>query len=440
MTPLEARELCLHADREAALAELRRHDIGAAQLRELLGRTDESVWRAWSGTVELHDEQGRHTDMAVHVPVYTQGRRLGALIVLHGAGGSGEQVLPYFTALANRLSMAVLCPTAQLPTQKANNLDLAGIFGSRFHMPRWDLAGRDFPLAALRWARTELGADPNRCILAGVSMGGLATWNLGMRFWHSFAAAVPFNGALSVWESFGTDTRTRALLPNTLPLPLFVVHGSKDEQIPARFDRESVSTLRDLGHRNVEYEEVSDGAHGLETLGLTDGSPLFRKLEHWLARTSRTGQPAEIRHRVDEDAHGRAHWVRISGFRPRQAAVVHARRTATDRIEVEVSGARLVTLYLRGEQLAPGDTVTVVVNGSVSSLRFTPDLATVVDSFRETADPELVAEQVEHIVVPQHTGNDSTESNIEERRGHAHSIWNTVVSHGQGAGPGRALR
>jgi len=421
MTPLEVRALCLGADPETALAELRRHGIGAAQLRDLLGRADVSDWRAWSGTVELHDEHGRRTDMAVHVPPYTPGRRLGALIVLHGAGGSGEQVLPYFTALGDGLSMAVLCPTAQLPARKSNNLDLAGIFGSRFQMPRWDLAGRDFPLAALRWARTELGADPNRCVLTGVSMGGLATWNLGMRFWHSFAAAVPLNGALSVWESFGTDARTRALLPNTLPLPLFVVHGSKDEQIPAQFDRESVATLRDLGHRDVEYVEVPDGAHGLDTLGLAEGNLLFRQLEHWLDRASRIGQPTEIRHRADEDAHGRAHWVRLGGITRRQAATVHARRTAADRIDVEVSGAREVMLYLRGEGLTPGDKVSVVVNGAVSSVPFEPDPATVVHSFRETADPELVAEQVVHIAVPQHSEDEPTERS-NEGCGHAHSI------------------
>ncbi|MEV5242997.1 hypothetical protein AB0K89_28375 [Streptomyces cinnamoneus] len=422
MMPLKARMLCLRADPDAAVAELRRHDIGAAQLRDLLDRPAEGEWRAWSGTTELYDEQGRRTDMAVHVPPYSPGRRLGALIVLHGAGGCGEHMLQHFTALGDKLSMAVLCPTAQLPALKSNNLDLAGIFGSRFNMPRWDLAGQDFPLAALRWARTELDADPNRCVLAGVSMGGLATWNLGMRFWSSFAAAVPINGALSAWESFGTDARTRALLPNALPLPLFVVHGRKDEQIPAQFDRESVRTLRDLGHQDVEHVEVPHGSHGLETLGLAEGSPLFRQLEHWLGRTRRTGQPAEIRHRAEEDAHGRAHWVRLSGITPRQAATVHAHRAAADRIDLEVRGARQVTLYLRGERLTLGDTVTVVVNGTVSLVRFAPDLATVVRSFRETADPELVAEQVVHIAVPQPSSDESPQQSSEAKDGHAHSI------------------
>ncbi|MFG2405287.1 hypothetical protein ACGFR8_13315 [Streptomyces brevispora] len=401
MTPHEARALCLLPDRTAVLAELRRRKTGATALRELLERYEERPWDAWSGVVELDDEHGRRTDMAVHVPPYTPGRRLGALIVLHGAGGSGEQVLPYFSALGERLSLAVLCPTAQLPAQRSNNLDVAGIFGSRFRMPRWDLTGRDFVPAALRWARTELGADPDRCALAGVSMGGLATWNLGMRFWHSFCAAVPLNGALSVWESFGTDARTRALLPNTLPLPLFVVHGGADEQIPARFDRESVDTLRALGHEDLRYEEVPGGGHGLETLGLDADGPLFHRLERWLGRAYRTPRPAEIHHRADEDRHGRAHWVGVDGIVPGKAAEVHAVRTSADRFEVEVTGARRIALHLRGDRLSPGATVGVSVNGVASSVRFAPDLPTVVDSYRETADPGLVAEQIVHRAVPE---------------------------------------
>ncbi|WP_432161035.1 dienelactone hydrolase family protein [Streptomyces sp. NRRL F-5630] len=409
MMPHEARALCLHPDLDKAHAEFSRNDIGAAQLRDLLGGADESEWRARSTVVELSDKFGRRTDMSVHVPPYRPGRRLGALILLHGAGGSGEQVLPYFTALGNRLSMAVVAPTAQQPTRTAHNLDLAGIFGSRFRMPRWDLDGEDFPLAALRWVLSELGADPDRCVLTGVSMGGLATWNLSMRFWHSFAAAVPFNGALSIWESFGTDARTRALLPNTLPLPLFVVHGAEDERIPARSDRESVRTLRDLGHENLEYVEVPEGAHGLDTLGLAEDSPLSRQLERWLGPASRPKQPAEIRHRANEDAHGRAHWVGLDDITPQRTADVHARWTTSNRIDIEASGARRVALYLRGDRLAPGETIRVTVNGIVSSVRFAPDLATVHHTFRETADPGLVAEQVVRLDVPQPHDDEPTE-------------------------------
>ncbi|MCX5000784.1 hypothetical protein OG739_36460 [Streptomyces longwoodensis] len=422
MMPSEARSLSLQADGEKTHADLIRRGIDAANLRKLLGHCDGLEWRAWSGTVQLEDVDGRRTAMAVHVPPYRPGRRLGALIVLHGAGGTGEQVLPYFTALGDRLSLAVLAPTAQQSAQPSPNLDLAGIFGSRFSMPRWNLTGQDFPLAALRWARTRLGADPDRCVLTGVSMGGLATWNLGMRFWHSFAAALPLNGALSIWESFGTDRRTRALLRNTLPLPLFVVHGAQDTRISAKFDRESVQTLRQLGHRDLQYVEVPDGEHRLDTLGLTEGSPLFQRMERWLGRAGRGKPPLEIRHRADEDAHGRAHWVALSGIAPHTPGEIHARWPVPDRIEIEASGAQRVTLHLCGDQVSTSRTISVNVNGAESTIVFAPDLDTVCRTFRDTADAGLVAEQLVHLDVPQRSCTEPTEPNEHMRCHNADSI------------------
>jgi predicted esterase len=399
MTPYEVRSMCSRADVETTLQELRRERIGATDLRKVLGsRESHGKWAAWTGTVELSDEHGRGTDMAVHVPPPGQ-RQLGALIVLHGAGGDGDEILPYFSAFGDRLGMAVVCPTAQSPPSAPNGLAFAGIFGKRFGMPCWDLQGPDFPLAALRWARAELDVDPDRCALVGLSMGGLATWNLSMRFWHLFAAAVPINGALSMWESFGTDRRTRALLPNTLPLPMFVVHGSEDVLIPPRFDRESVATLRDLGHEDVEYVEVPGGEHALPTLRMGEGTPLFHRLERWLGSKRRRPRPVEVHHHAIDDGHGRAHWVSISGIKPPEIAWVRACRVASDRIDIEVRGATHVTLHLTSEWFMPGESVEVSVNGAIARFPFEPDVATVVETFRETADPELVAEQVVSLAV-----------------------------------------
>ncbi|MDQ7809141.1 hypothetical protein Q5425_35900 [Amycolatopsis sp. A133] len=379
---------------------LRRERIGAVALRKLLAQREDDGEVPRRAAAELVDQHGGISEAAVHVPAGIPRGRLGALIVLHGAGGSGPQVLPYFRALGDHVGAAVICPTAQVPPHSADGLDLSGIFGKRFARPSWDLRGGDLALAALRWARSVLDVDPDRCFVAGVSMGGLATWNLGMRFWPRFAGAVPLNGALSMWEMFGTDRRSRALLPNLRALPLFVVHGSEDEQIPPRFDRRSVATLRELGHRDVEYVEVADGQHGLETLGMGPGTPLHRRLEHWLATRRRATCPVAIRHRADEDRHGRAHWVQVAGIGRQASARVQAHRKARGQVVVDVEHATSVTLHLSSAWVSPGETLLVSVNGETSAVRFEPDLATVVVSFRETADPESTAEQVVSFEVP----------------------------------------
>lgn len=385
--------MCLNEDVEATRNALQGIGMDAATLRKLLGCRENTGWKAWSKSIDLDDEHGGGTRVAVHVPP-ARHSQLGVLMVLHGAGGSGEQILPFFATLGDKLSMAVICPTARQAPHESNSLDFAGIFGRKFQHPHWDLDGRDSTLSALDWARRNLDVDTDRCAVAGVSMGGIATWNLAMRFWHRFSAAIPINGAISAWEMFGRDSRTRALLPNILPLPVFAVHGGKDQQIPPEFDRESFATLRDNGHEDIEYVEVPDGEHGLPTLGLDEGSPLFRRLETWLRGKRRRRRPVAIHHRAVDDRHGRAHWVRISGIRPREVASVRAVRLTSDRIEIQAKGAGQVTLYASGDWLTPGQTITVLVNGTLSLVRFQPDLATVIETYRETADPELVAEQV----------------------------------------------
>jgi hypothetical protein len=228
--------------------------------------------------------------------------------------------------------------------------------------------------------------------VGGISMGGIAAWNLGMRFWPLFAGAIPLNGALSVWESFGPDRRTRELLPNLLPLPVFAVHGGQDRRIRPDSDRFSAAQLGALGHPALEYVEVPGGDHPLETLGLGRDSPLRERLRRWLRRRRRGPAPATIRHRADHDLGGRAHWVELRAIPRGQSAEVLAHRSAPDRIDLTVTGAGQVALYLTGA--AERMTVTVTVNGVAHRVRSEPCLRTVAETFREHADPALVAEQV----------------------------------------------
>lgn len=402
MNPHQARELCMHPDAGAIIDRLRREDIHPAALRELLrypegGRADQGGLS--SGVYELTDKCHRRSEVAVYVPVRTS-QPLGALIVLHGGGGSGEEILPRFRALGEAAAMAVVCPTAQLPADMQNNLDIAGFFGKKYTQPRWSFIAEDFHLAALRWTLTRLHVDPNRCALLGFSMGGMATWNLGMRFWPLFCAAVPLNGTLSMWETFGSDRRTRELLPNTLPLPLFVVHGAMDQKIPPRSDRESVATLQALGHRDVVYTEVPDGEHDLETLGIEPGTTLTGQIATWLREKRRTPQPRVVRHRAVSDETGRAHWIRISGVKHRAVAEVVAVRKTPWQIEITVTGATTVTVYLTSGPIKQGDTIQVSINKVAFNMRFAPDLTAVVQSYQEFPDPEMTAEHIVSFEVP----------------------------------------
>jgi pimeloyl-ACP methyl ester carboxylesterase len=330
-------------------------------------------------------------------------------------------MLPFFRGISERLCMAVLCPDAQLLADVSGNLDVSGVFAKHFHHPRWSFRDDDFPIAALRWALENLGADPDRIMLAGVSMGGLACWNLAMRVWPRFAAAVPINGALSMWEAFGSDRRTRFLLPNVLALPMFVIHGAVDRRIPPRFDRASVAQLREAGHRHLTYVEVPDGDHPLGTLHFEDDGQLVARLESWLAGRRRGADPARVRHRTLDDQHGRAHWVALSGVDPAGAEVV-ADRIADDAFDLRVRGAREVRLYLTGDRLEDGQQISVTVNGERSSLRFRPCVDTVFRTHHAHLDPALTAEAVVTMDVPGLPRRSPRAEPEEEGRRHADTI------------------
>ncbi|HEV2887351.1 MAG TPA: hypothetical protein VGX49_10600 [Jatrophihabitans sp.] len=397
MNPHAARLACARLDPGQAARQAAESGLSPLGLRRLLSEWDgDPVPEPGTFTVELA-LGARVTTMTVHIP-QPAATRPGVLVVLHGAGNSGAAMLPYFLGLGERLGMAVLCPDAQLLDDVRGNLEVSGVFAKHFRFPRWSFGADDFPVAAMRWALENLDADPDRCVLAGVSMGGLACWNLAMRLWPRFAAAVPVNGALSIWEAFGTDRRTRFLLPNAVALPLFVVHGALDQRIPPRFDRASVAQLREAGHPALTYVEVPDGDHPLGSLHFEDGGPLVADLQAWLTGRRRQTDPVRIRHRALDDQHARAHWIGMGGVDPAGAEVI-AERERDDLYTVRVLGAETVLLGLNGDRLEPGDPVTVVLNGEASTVRFEPSLETVAAGYREHLDPALTAEAVVTLAV-----------------------------------------
>lgn len=338
--------------------------------------------------------------MTVYVPE-PAGTRPGALVVLHGAGNSGDRMLPFFQGLGERLGMAVMCPDAELldDDDVAGRLDVSGVFAKHFRHPRWAFHADDFAMAALRWAREHLDTDPDRSVLTGVSMGGMACWNLAMRLWPRFAAVVPINGGLTMWEAFGTDRRSRFLLPNVVALPMFVIHGAMDRRIPPRFDRDSVAQLRRAGHRSLTYVEVPDGDHPLGSLHFEDGGELVGRLQAWLSDRRRVPDPPVVRHRTLDERHARAHWIAVEGVDAAGAQLAAERRRPDD-YHVTVAGARRIRLYLNGDRLIPGQNVRVTVNGVPAVVRFRPSEATVLDTYRQDLDPALSAEAVVTLAVP----------------------------------------
>lgn len=91
--------------------------------------------------------------------------------------------------------------------------------------------------------------DSNRIYLVGMSMGGIATYDLVCRYPELFSAAVPICGAVN-------PDRLRGIKN----VGFLIFHGGEDNVIPVRCSREAYKTLSAIG-AVVNYVEFAGVGH-----------------------------------------------------------------------------------------------------------------------------------------------------------------------------------
>lgn len=91
--------------------------------------------------------------------------------------------------------------------------------------------------------------DKSRIYIVGISMGGIATYDLVCRYPQQFAAAVPICGAVNPDR-----------LPSATDVSFMIFHGEDDDEIPSFCSREAYKALNAAG-ANVEYVEFSGVGH-----------------------------------------------------------------------------------------------------------------------------------------------------------------------------------
>lgn len=91
--------------------------------------------------------------------------------------------------------------------------------------------------------------DTSRIYLVGISMGGIATYDLACRYPDLFAAAVPICGAVNPQRLSAAEG-----------VNFMIFHGEEDEEVPAFCSREAYKALSTAGN-NVDYIEFSGMGH-----------------------------------------------------------------------------------------------------------------------------------------------------------------------------------
>lgn len=91
--------------------------------------------------------------------------------------------------------------------------------------------------------------DTNRIYLIGISMGGIATYDLACRYPDMFAAAVPICGAVNPER-----------LSNAKDVHFLIFHGEEDDEVPSLCSREAYKALSGAG-ATVDYVEFAGMGH-----------------------------------------------------------------------------------------------------------------------------------------------------------------------------------
>ena len=293
------------------------------------------------------------------------GDRAQIVLSVHGAGvGCRGQANAY----SSRPGVVVIAPTNRRE------------FG--FDWQDW---GRLDAYEALEDALGWTGADRSRVCLTGHSMGGHGTWHLAANDPDGFAAIAPSAG----WSQFdnyggrpdqarrepwfGADraSDTMSLIGNLAQLPTFVLHGTKDDNVPLSEAQRMIDALADRGAApKSHFQEDAghwwdgDAAKGADCV---DWPPIFE-----LFATSRvTEDPLSIDWTtVDPVVDADHHWVRVE--QPlaygKSVHVEGSWNPGTGRATLRTSNARLIrvrwpdgagsfrSVALDGQRLLLGDT------------------------------------------------------------------------------------
>ena len=202
--------------------------------------------------------RGRRRDGLVYVPPsYHRGRAAPLLVLLHGAGADGEDILPVLEDYADAAGLLLLAPDSRDVTWDA----VGGSYGP-------DVSFLDRALADT-FARYAV--DPGRVAVSGFSDGASYALSLGITNGDLLGHVIAFSPGFMVPAGQRGTPR------------LFISHGTRDRVLPIDVcSRRIVPPLQRAGY-DVRYREF-DGGHAIP-------GPIVREAVAWFEQR-RVGEGA----------------------------------------------------------------------------------------------------------------------------------------------------
>jgi poly(3-hydroxybutyrate) depolymerase len=327
---------------------------------------------------------------ALYVPAsYDPARAYPLVLCLHGAGFGGDA---YLARWQPRLKEDYLlaCPT---------------IDGGAW----WTREAEGLVLAVLGEVSRTYHIDPERVFLTGMSNGGTGTFLIGTNHPDRFAALIPMASAFP-----------RALYPlldNAKALPLYIIHGSRDQVMPVQYSRDLSTYLEREGfqvvYREHDKEHPVAGGHFFPR----DELP---SLVEWLTTQHRAPTPRRITAVRDRDHTDRVYWVRVDKTTSDVASFWTSERDPEEsqrlqngawaRIEAAIDGQTIsvtteriarYTILLDDRLMDLSQPIRVVTNEKPSfEGRVQPDASLLLREARKRPDPAGLVVAAVAIAVP----------------------------------------
>lgn len=122
--------------------------------------------------------------------------------------------------------------------------------------------------------------DAQRVYLTGLSMGGFATWELGLKTPERFAAIAPICGGGNPYPPYGFEPKRAEALKT---MGIWAFHGGKDPVVKLAESERMVQAMKLYGCGDVELTVYPEAEHDSWTE--TYNNP---KLYEWLLKHSRS--------------------------------------------------------------------------------------------------------------------------------------------------------
>lgn len=248
----------------------------------------------------------------------------------------------------------------------------------------WEGWGRLDAMEVLDLATAELHPDPQRIYLAGHSMGGHGTWQLGALFPDRFAAIGPSAGWISFFSyggsrRFTNDSPVDALLQrasspcdtllmetNYLQEGVYIIHGSADDNVPVSEARRMTNVLAEF-HHDFQYHEQPGAGHWWDAsdepgADCVDWAPLFDFFAHHVIPTDESLREINFT-TLNPGISAKCHWLEIAQqIHPLERSAVDVRWDPGKRRFVGTT-LNVARLAFRLDQAKPGAPLKVQLDG-----------------------------------------------------------------------------